>query len=470
MTFSFGQRFSWVSLALRPCASALLVSSMAAGIHAQSLVQLTEQAQINDAAWQSARAQLDATIYQSEQAKSGLLPQVGVQLGSQYSDSRTRYDYAGTALRSNLGAAQHTAALQATQPLYNPSNYVTYQQGQRNVDLGYAQIQAQSQDLLMRTAKAYLDVLAAQDTLRLVQTQKKATAEQLAYAQRNFEIGTSTITDAREAQARMDLVLAQEIAAQNDVQVAQAALDQLVGADNTQPWPLKQPVRLPALEPGDMASWLAQAQLHNQSIQQAHIALDIAKLETEKAQAGHKPTMDLQASYAQQRNPDGSASSQGMTHMRSNVGTVGVVMNIPLFAGFAVQNRVKETLSLEEKARADLEDAKRQVAQAVRTAYFGVQSTYGQVRALEAAVASSQSALEANLLGYEVGIRINMDVLNAQSQLYQSQKDLTQARYQWLLGYLQLRQAAGVLSMQDVHTINTLLSPAQLAEVSAVTK
>lgn len=469
MTFSLGHRFSLFRLGLYPCAAALWASSFMAGAHGQSLVQLIEQAQVNDAAWQSARAQLDATIYQSEQAKAGLLPQIGVQLGSQYSDSRTRYDYAGTALRSNLNAAQHSAALQATQPLYNPSNFATYKQGQRNVDLGYAQIQAQAQDLLIRTAKAYFDVLAAQDALRLVQSQKQATAEQLEYAQRNFEIGTSTITDTREAQARMDLVLAQEIAAQNDVQVAQAELDQLAGADShVQPWPLKQPVRLPTLEPGEMTSWLAQADAQNPSVQQARIALDIAKLETEKAQAGHKPTVDLQASYAQQRNPNGSMASQGMTNMRSNVGTVGVVMNIPLFAGFAVQNRVKETVSLEEKARADLEDTKRQVAQAVRTAYFGVQSGYGQVRALEAAVASSQSALEANLLGYEVGVRINMDVLNAQSQLYQSQRDLAQARYNLLLGHLQLRQASGLLSMQDIYTINELLSPVQQTVTSSV--
>ncbi|MBF6631465.1 MAG: TolC family outer membrane protein [Comamonas sp.] len=427
--------------------------------HAQSLVQLTEQAQFHDAQWQSARAQLDATISQGAQAKAGLLPQVGLQAGTQYSDSRSRFQTSGIAASSQLGAQQHTAAIQATQALYNPSKLVTYQQGQRSVDVAYAQVDAAAQDLLVRTAQAYFSVLEAQDNLRLVMTQKQAVSEQFEFAQRNFEIGTATVTDSREAQARLDLVRAQEIAAVNELQVRQAALEQLVATASPSPWPLTANAPLPQLTPANINHWLATANAENPLVRQAQIALEIAALETEKAQAGHKPTVDLQASYGYQRNPDGSATTPGMNNVRSNVGTVGVVMNLPLFAGFAVQNRVRETLSLEEKARADLEDTRRQVNQAVRTAYFGVQSAYGQVQALEAAVASSQSALDANRLGYEVGVRINMDVLNAQSQLFQAQRDLAQARYNLLLGHLQLRQATGTLAMQDVHEINQLLSP-----------
>lgn len=467
MVFSFGQPRprafaslftpSWVQIA---CA-ALLVGAPAA-VQAQSLVQLTEQAQAHDAAWQSARAQLDATISKGAQAKAGLLPQVGIQAGSQYSETRVR----SSLPTQQLDARQDSASLQAKQPLYNPANLATYRQGERNIDLAYAQVDAASQDLLVRSARAYFQVLAALDTLHLVQAQKRAVAEQYEYAQRNFEIGTATVTDSREAQARFDVVRAQEIATENDLRVAQAALEQLVGVAGAAPWPLAQPVRLPELLPNDLQAWLDTAQTDSPLIRQALIAVDMSQLETDKAYAGHKPTVDLQASYGTQRNPDGSLTLP----MRNNstVGTVGVVMNIPLFAGFAVQNRVKETLSLEEKARADLEDAKRQVNQAVRTAFLGVQSGYGQVQALEAAVASSQSALEANLLGYEVGVRINMDVLNAQSQLYQSQKDLAQARYNLLVGQLQLRQAAGNLRMQDVHSINAVLSPAQLETVPTI--
>ena len=166
--------------------------------------------------------------------------------------------------------------------------------------------------------------------------------------------------------------------------------------------------------------------------------------------------MDLQAGYNLQRAPNGTQAMPGV-NTRANSASVGVAFNLPLFAGFAVQNRVKETLALQEKARADLENLRRNVAQNTRAAFYGVQSGLGQVQALEAAEASSQSALEANQLGYKVGVRINIDVLNAQSQLFQTKRDLAQARYNVLLGTLKLRQAAGTLLEADVQAIDALL-------------
>jgi outer membrane protein len=188
-------------------------------------------------------------------------------------------------------------------------------------------------------------------------------------------------------------------------------------------------------------------------------ALDIARLETDKAGTGHLPTVDLQASYGITRYPTARHCRPGV-NSRTNNASVGVVLNLPLFAGFAVQNRVRETLALEDKAQADLETTRaRNVAQATRAAFFGVQSGLGQVKALEAAEQSSQSALEANQLGYQVGVRINIDVLNAQSQLFQTQRDLAQARYNVLLGGLRLKQAAGALSDADLTPINQMLVP-----------
>ncbi|MBP9831233.1 MAG: TolC family outer membrane protein, partial [Polaromonas sp.] len=283
---------------------------------------------------------------------------------------------------------------------------------------------------------------------------KAAVAEQLASAKRNFEVGTSTITDSREAQARFDLVTAQEIAAMNDVQVKKMALDQLVGKTGVQPKPLAVPANLPAPTPNDVNAWVAHAEAAHPSVVQARIAVDIAKLETTKAEAGHKPTLDLTASYGANRSI-GSATSTATT--RSNSGTVGLALNLPLFAGFAVQNRVKETLALEDKAQSDLDNAKRSVAQATRTAFYGVQSGLSSVKAIEAAEASSQSALEANKLGYQVGVRINIDVLNAQSQLFQTKRDLAKARYDVLMGNLKLRQANGTLKADDLAPVNALL-------------
>jgi outer membrane protein len=289
-----------------------------------------------------------------------------------------------------------------------------------------------------------------------VRAQKAATAEQLASAKRNFEVGTSTITDTREAQARYDLVQAQEIAAENDLRVKKLALDTLVGRSDAQPNPLATPLDVPAPQPPSPEAWVAASENASPAILQAKDAVAIAELETEKARAGHKPTVDLTASYGVTNSINGNTAT--ILDNRPKIGTVGVQFNLPLFAGFAVQNRIRETLALEDKARSDLEATRRQVAQAVRTAYFGVVSGESQVKALEAAEASSQSALDANRLGYQVGVRINIDVLNAQSQLYQTKRDLAQARYNVLLGHLKLRQANGTLQEQDLARLNTLLA------------
>jgi outer membrane protein len=200
-----------------------------------------------------------------------------------------------------------------------------------------------------------------------------------------------------------------------------------------------------------------QSAASNPSIIQSRVALDIAKLETSKAEAGHKPTVDLVAGYTPTRY---SNNGRGIgTQVDSNTNTITLAFNMPLFAGFATQNRIKETVALENKARSDLDSAERSVAQATRTAFFGLLSGIGQVNALQAAEASSQSALDANKLGYQVGVRINIDVLNSQSQLFQTKRDLAKARYDVLLGQLRLRQATGTLTEADLSAINALLNP-----------
>ncbi len=440
--------------ARRPLAMAitLALAAMAPQVQAQSLVDLYESARAFDATYQSARLQYNANLSRAEQAKAGILPTAGLSAGI----SRTGFD--NTTPSIDRSFTTETATLNASQPLYRPANWAAYEQGLKQVTQARAQLDAAEQDLIVRTSQGYFDVLAAQDTLTFVRAQKAAVAEQLASAKRNFEVGTSTITDTREAQARYDLVIAQEIAAENDLRVKKIALDQLVGKIETQPKGLLVPVNLPPLVPADVVSWVQQSEMVHPSIRQAQSALEIAELEVKKAEAGHKPTIDLNASYNITRNPSGSANTNPPFAFRTNTSTVGVLLNVPLFAGFATQNRISETLSLKDKASSDLQGARRTVAQATRTAYFGVLSGQGQVKALEAAELSSQSALDANKLGYQVGVRINIDVLNSQSQLFQTKRDLAQARYNVLLGGLRLRQANGTLTPDDLQLINALLA------------
>ncbi len=426
--------------------SLAMALAFAGTAQAQSLLQIYEAAQGYDATYKAARSQFDATLARAAQAKSALLPTAGMG----YNVSRSELELVDTATDRSFNT--RTGTLSASQPLYRPGNLASYKQGQKSAELAQAQLQAAEQDLIVRLSQAYFDVLSSAESLTFVQAQKKAVAEQLAAAKRNFEVGTSTITDSREAQARFDLVTAQEIAAENDLRVKKLALNQLSGLTHAQPQGLAVASQLQAVEPADAEQWVNQSQTHNPAIVQSAIALDVARLETEKAQAGHKPTVDLTASYAQNR-----YTPPGGSQLNTNSTTIGVAVNLPLFAGFATQNRIRETVALEEKARNDKEAAERNVAQATRTAFFGVQSGLSQVKALEAAEASSQSALDANKLGYQVGVRINIDVLNSQSQLFDTKAKLAKARYDVLVGQLKLRQASGTLKAQDLQSINSLL-------------
>ncbi len=432
-----------------------LTAAFAGSAHAQSLLSLFATARSYDATYKSAQSQYTANLAKADQSKALLLPTVGLSANI----NRTEVETVASSLTAS--AQSRSATLSASQPLYRPANTATYQQGQRQLELAAVQLKAAEQDLMVRLSQAYFEVLVSRESLDFVKAQKVAVGEQLAAAKRNFEVGTSTITDSREAQARFDLVVAQEIAADNDLRIKRLALNQLVGLNNIEPKSLSSKAKLSAPDLQSLDQWVQQSSASNPSIIQSRVALDIAKLETNKAEAGHKPTLDLVAGYTPTRyfnSTRGTGLSVSGTP-DSNATSVSLNFNMPLFAGFATQNRIKETLALEDKARSDLEAAERSVAQATRTAFFGLQSGIGQVNALQAAETSSQSALDANKLGYQVGVRINIDVLNSQSQLFQTKRDLAKARYDVLLGQLRLRQATGTLTEADLANINALLNP-----------
>jgi outer membrane protein len=437
--------------------SILTLALCAGAVQAQSLTELFDAARSFDATYQSAKAQFDANIAKADQAKSGLLPTISYTNSIAHGLNTNKYNVPASPTQSRAYGTRQ-GGLTVSQPLYRPANLIGYQQGQKQLIQADASLQAAEQDLVVRVSVAYFDVLASKDSLAFVKAQKTAVAEQLASAKRNFEVGTSTITDTREAQARFDLTTAQEIAAENDLRVKELALSNLVGKPTTLPWSIKSAAALPVLKADDMKQWVDASQDEHPTVRMAKLALDVAKLETEKAKAGHKPTLDGSLSVTDTSNSTGSAVAASNSDSRFVNTQASVLLTIPLFAGFATQNRIKETLALEEKARIDLENAKRTVAQATRAAYLGVVSGLGSVKAFEAAEQSSQSALDANKLGYQVGVRINIDVLNSQSQLFQTKRDLAKARYDVLVGHLRVRQANGSLKAEDLAPINALLA------------
>ena len=442
---------------LAPLALGIAVGlGMTASARAQSLFELYEAARGFDAPYLAARAAADSAVYRAESAHGTRRPQVGLTASA----SRDTLDSPGGGDSTTKSAS---VGLGGSQILFNRANDVTVAQADKGVEAAKADVEAAEQDLIVRVAQAYFDVLAAQDTLATAQANKAAIAEQLASAKRNFEVGTATITDTREAQARFDLATAQELQADNDLRTKRIALDTLVGRAGVGPRPLAAPINLDPLLTGTVEEWVTPTE-QAPTVRRARVAYDVAKLETDKARAGNLPTVDLAGNYGK-----GHASSNGNTSVGgtlvpfntsgpSTSSSIGVTLKLPLFTGGSVQNRIKETLQLEEQARNNLDAARRGTAQTTRVAYFGVQSLQAQVKALEAAESSSLLALEATQLGYKVGVRVNLDVLNAQTQLFTTRRDLAKARYDVLVNSLKLRQASGVLKADDVLAVNQLLA------------
>lgn len=449
-----------------PLAAALLAAGLAFAAsvaQAQSLSELYQAARGFDATYLAARATAESAPYRAAQAAALRRPNVGLGGGISTNWSQPAREVVavngvpvGTTPSTNTFSAT-TGRVEVTgkQALYNRSNEKTIAQADKALEASRFELETAEQDLILRVAQAYFDVLASQDTLATVRANKAATSEQLASAKRNFEVGTATITDTREAQAKFDLVIAQEIAADNDLRSKRVVLDQLVGRNEVMPKQLVVPVQLPPLAPADINAWVTRADAEHPAVRRAQIALEVARLETEKARASQSPTLDAVASV---NSTHGTGSGTPATSRgTSNAASVGLQFNLPLYTGGAVQNRIKETLTLEDKARNDLDAARRAVSQATRTAFLGVQSGQAQVKALEAAESSNLLAVEATLLGYRVGVRVNLDVLNAQTQLFSTRRDLAQARYNVLLGGLRLRQASGKLVPEDIAAIDALL-------------
>jgi len=432
---------------------------LASQAQAQSLVEMYDAARGYDAGFIATKAQFEANLAKANQTLGGVLPNISVSVSRTTTDFQRQTE--GSPKTNVTELDTKTTAATLVQPIYRPAAWAAYRQGGRLLQQAAAQYEASEQDLLVRVSQAYFDVLTSEDNLELVQNQKIAVKEQLASAQRNFEVGTATITGVRDAQARYDLANAQAIAAENDLRTKRLALNMVVGLNDAKPKRLATTSVLVDSPKEDVSFWVNQAQASSPAVRQAQLGVEVADYEVDKATAMHKPTLDAQMAYGRTENLKGGyvGSTYASTPTTTWNPSVGLVLNVPLFAGFSGVYKVKEAYALKDKAQADLENARRATEQATRNTYFGLIAGLSQVKAYEAAEASSQSALDANKLGYSVGVNINIDVLNSQSQLYQTKRDLAKARYDVLVTNLKLRQAAGTLTPADLQPINELLAP-----------
>lgn len=433
--------------------SILLLTATAPAQSADLLLALRD-AFTNDAQYLAAKAQRDASAERRPQALAGLLPSATLTANTQYNDLEVKSPFSG-------GAQYNSRAwtLQLTQPLFRWQNWIQYEQGELQVVTADAVFAQARQDLMTRVAKAYFDLLYAQDVLTTVRAQIAAAKEQLDLAQRSFEVGTVTITDVHEAQSRFDLATAQEIAALNDIDVKRYALSVLTGRLPGTVQGLSAEANLEGPRPADMQGWVEVAEQGNFSVAAQAAQLEVARREVRRQQAGHLPTVDIVATHG--NNKTLSVLGGAPTNLETTTSTIGLQLSVPIFQGGAQQSHVRESAHLLDKAQSDLEFARRTAAQSARQAYLGVVNGMSQTRALQAALRSSTSALDANRLGYEVGVRINIDVLNAQQQVFATRRDLAKARYDTVLAQLRLKAAAGQLTDEDFMSLDALLVPGE---------
>ena len=429
------------------------LASLIAGIclvidaQAMTLLEAFNAAQAYDSQLASARGTRDAAREKSTQGFAGLLPTVSATANI----NRINTHLTTTGIDRTIDYTQEVYQLQLRQPIYNRNNFELYEQSKLQVNAGEIQFEQARNDLALRVAQSYFDVLAAQDVISFIGAQKIAITEQLESAKRNFEVGTATITDTHEAQARFDLALAQEIAAQNDLEVKRNAFAAITGQVPPELRSLRSGVKLSSPQPSSMEQWVQSAETGNFNVIVQGLLTDIAKLEISRNRSGHLPTLDGVATQSQRKDLTFTSPTTNTTT------AVGFQLTIPLFAGFSTTSKIREAIALENQSRANLDTAKRTAMQSARAAFLGVQSGLSQIRALEAAEVSSNSALESNKLGYDVGVRINIDVLNAQQQLYSTRRDLAKARYDTLVNGLRLKAAAGSLGEVDLAELNALL-------------
>ena len=419
---------------------------------AADLLSIYREAQIQDATYAGAKAQYIGAQEKLPQARALLRPSINFSAGAHYNEVDT--DYKNSVFPSGRrDFYDYNYGVNLTQPLYRRQNGANYEQAKVQIRQAETQLSAASQDLMTRVAQGYFDVLLARANLSTIRSQKTAVAEQLEQAKRNFIVGTATITDSREAQARYDLVVAQELVGENDLEVKSRGLEQIVGKPVGKLAGLSTPVTLNPPEPADMAAWVEQAYQSSLQVAFAQQSVEIAAQEIKKADAGHYPTLDAVGSLTETY---ANSSAQGIgSDIKALV--VGVQLNVPLYQGGGISSRVREAVAGQERARQDLESARRAVALQTRTAFLGVTSGLGQIKALRQAVESTKLQLESTKLGQEVGVRTAVDVLNAEQQLAAAERDLAQAVYNTIVSQLKLKAAVGKLAEADLADVNRFL-------------
>lgn len=437
---------------LLPLVISAALGSLSTNAFADTLADIYNQAKENDPTLLSAAAQRDAAFESVTSSRATLLPQINLTAGYNLTRGDTDLD-SGSTIDNDKNAL--TAGISFSQELYQRSSWVALDVSEKSARQADASYAAAQQALILRVATAYFDVLRAQDNLEFVQAEKAAVGRQLEQTKQRFEVGLSAITDVHDAQAQYDAVLADEVLAQNSLVNSYEGLREITGQEHSK-LDVLDTKRFSASKTSTAIDALVnEAQEKNLSLLSARIAQDVAKDKISLASSGHLPSLTLDGGYNYGDISD-SYSSNGTT----NNFNVGVNLNVPLYTGGNISSQTKQAEFSYVAASQDLEAAYRSVVKDVRAFNNNISASIGALRAYEQTVVSAQSALEATEAGFDVGTRTIVDVLDSTRRLYDANKNLSNARYDYILSVLQLRQAVGTLSEQDILDVNAGLKTA----------
>ena len=444
--------------ALRGVAGLVVLVLCARAVAAQDLLGAYRAAERHDATYQAARHAFAAALELIPRSRARLLPNVNLDGNG----SVTRASAAFTGVPAvERPIHSWTWTLRLTQPVFDMADVYAYRESRFAVAQAQARFDAARSALILRVARAYFGVLAQQEVVSAARARSTAAKAQRDRARKGYRLGIAAVTDVAEAEARLELARAQQVAAANDLEDRRSVFERLTGV-----WPrtlaqLPPGTVIPKPLPDDMSAWIDEARLHNATVREAVAALGEAAATVRQVRAGYLPTLDFTASYGENYASDNLTSPQDYaTRYRST--EVGLRLRVPIYSGGATDAGVARADEQKEEAAARLARARRRAGAAARTAFAGIESGLMQVTALRASLRAGQSAITGNEIGYRLGIRINSDVLRAEEERYVAQRDLAKARYGTLLQGLKLKAAAGALTVADLATLNALLGPQPL--------
>jgi outer membrane protein len=428
----------------------LMISACNTQLHAADLLTTLQLAETNDPVYREAIASYRATLESKPQARSQLLPLISLNAHT-VSHNQDISTQGFSVSAGEVDFNSHGYSLDITQPLFRADRFFALQQTDSIIQRAEADLTAAQQELILRVAERYFLVLGSNDNLDFTVAEKKSLQRQLEQAKQQFEVGLTAITDVQEAQAGYDRAVANEILAVNTVDNTRERLREITGEYLTDFAPLGEDMPLIAPEPADIDAWTEIAHEQNLGITSAQQNLETARQEIKIQNAGHFPTLDLVAS----KRYDTSGGRFGATQIHDDA--IGLELNVPLYEGGLVNSETREARQRYEQALEQLEQQYRGAQRQTREAYLGVISGISQVKALNQALISTETALQATTAGFELGTRTAVDVVAAERATLQAKRDYARARYDYLLNILKLKLAAGTLSPDDLRQINSWL-------------